>query len=101
MCTAFRDRRVDHWLAGVTSEREQFADLAVFYAEPRELPGKYDGDLFSTLVSRPWLFATSLFDGMLGTAGVTIVDERAAQQLVQAEAAQLPRDHPAVIVLDL
>jgi hypothetical protein len=91
------------WLATLTSPDEtRLDDLAVFFAAPLE---DNTEDRIDQLVPLPRFFSTSFssVDGLIrqrGTAWLSALDN-AAQQVLEAEASQLPKDSPAMVFLDL
>ena len=81
----------------------EFKNYVYFVADPIESPGNSSPNIFDA-IDPPKLYCTSLRFGassfQKGTAGIQVTDE-AAERIVRAEAAQLPKSGPGIIVLDL
>jgi hypothetical protein len=78
--------------------------LAAFYADDLNAPIN-DDDPIAWLVPLPHFFATHMqlsgsHTGVKGTACLAISD-MVAQEVLETEASQLPRDYPGVIWLDV
>jgi hypothetical protein len=86
------------WLNGKPNSGERFEDLAVCYIS--SLDRTADEHAVSKLVSEPRLFSTTISSGKRGTAILGIADS-GAQQLLEAEAQQLPRAEGGIVVLDI
>ena len=93
------------WLDSLSDcEEAQLEDFAVFRAG--SISNTVDQDeSFIQLVSKPMLFSTCLSKPddhtfLKGTACMCISD-RSAQEMLETEAAQLPRNHPGIVFLDL
>jgi hypothetical protein len=94
-----------NWLRSVpSSEPAYLRDLAAFYADDLNAPTN-DDDPIARLVPLPHFFATHMqlsgsHASVKGTACLAISDT-AAQEALETEASQLPRDYPGVIWLDV
>ena len=85
-------------------DQAMFGAKAVFRAKNINSTMSNEND-FVAMVSEPKFYSTyfSARDGCIvlkGSACISVPD-RAAQELIETEAAQLPRDYPAVVFLDL
>jgi len=93
------------WLGTVPeiSERRRFKDYAVFVANPIETPSDSDPNVFDE-IAPPKFYCTSLQSGpegfKKGTAGIQVSDD-AAERVLYAEAQQLPKEGPGIVILDL
>lgn len=94
-------QRIINWLRTIhTPEGSTLDDLAFFYADSFESPTSAD-DVIAQKITGPPEFLTHIADQMTkGTACIGVSDV-AAQSALEAEAAQLPRDAPGIIFLDL
>jgi hypothetical protein len=73
--------------------------LAEFHTAPfNEAIGP--NDILERLVAKPRMFTTRIFGANRGTAVLGITD-RGAQQMMEAEASQLPREAAGALVLDV
>jgi hypothetical protein len=91
------------WLGSLSDYRQtKLNDLAVF--RTCDMGGTMDQDDLK-LVPTPRLCATSLnaTDGHISQKGSACmcISDRSAQGILETEAAQLPRDYPGVVILDL
>ena len=100
------DKELDELIAWINNlptnpSNAEFKDYAYFAADPLETLGS--GGVFE-LIADPKLYCMTLKAGagglQRGTAGIQVNDE-AAERIVRAEAAQLPKSGPGIIVLDL
>lgn len=94
--------RIVTWLASGPQSGDTFEDLAEFYLDALDRPVG-PNDVIQERVPRPRLCSTHMaFPGprRRGTACLGISDE-GAEELLRAEAAQLPLNQPGVIVLDV
>jgi hypothetical protein len=93
------------WLTGINADNRRFQDLAVFHSDSIETGGGDPNDESVLFTPQPRLFSTHIHfkDGAVaakGTASIPVGD-RAAQQVLEAEASQLPNTGPGVVFLDL
>lgn len=93
------------WLAEIRAEKARFEDLAVFHSDSIEIGGGDPNDESVLFAAQPRLFSTHLhFRGEAlaakGTAAIPVGD-RGAQQVLEAEASQLPKARPGVVFLDV
>jgi hypothetical protein len=96
---------VVRWLTEINSENGRFKDLAVFHSDSIETGGGDPNDEAVSFTPQPRMFSTHIHfkDGAVavkGTAAITVGD-RSAQQILEAEASQLPNTGPGVVFLDL
>lgn len=81
----------------------RFKDYAYFVADPIETPSDSDPNVFDE-IAPPKFYCTSLQSGpngfKKGTAGIQVTDD-AADRILSAEAQQLPKGGPGIVVLDL
>jgi hypothetical protein len=98
-------RHIISWLGSFDDREEaRLNDLVVFRAGSIDSTMDQDESLIQ-LVPKPRLFATYLsrpndHTFLKGTACICVSDQ-SAQEILKDEAAQLPRDHPGVVILDL
>jgi hypothetical protein len=95
---------VVQWLTGINAENGRFQDLAVFHSDSIDTGGGDPNDEAVSFTPQPRMFSTHIHfkDGALvkGTAAITVGD-RSAQQILEAEASQLPNTGPACVPLIL
>ncbi len=94
--------RIVTWLAAGPRSGEKLEDLAEFYLDALDR-AVGPNDVIQERVPRPRLLSTHVAlpgPTLRGTACLSISDE-GAQELLKAEAAQLPFDQPGVVVLDV
>ena len=88
---------------GEPSERTRLKDYAFFVADPIETPCDSAPNIFDE-IAPPKFYCTSLQSGTNGlrkaTAGIQVTDD-AGKRILYAEAQQLPKDRPGIVILDL
>lgn len=96
--------RIVRWLANGLTSGQRLTDLAEFHLSSKD-EALGPEDVIPLLVSKPQMFSTtvSFQDGVVAARGsaVVAVPDTGAQELLEAEASQLPRDSCGVVALDL
>ncbi len=98
-------REILEWISAIRQPNEMnLRDLAVFYADPIDSPSDTTQRI-DELLTAQHLFGVhfAIDHGITTKKGTTAVsvDDQSAQQMLESEAAQLPREFPNVIFLNI